>query len=791
MTDNKRVLIIDCQVLQTNAWDRGMGKYSLSLIDALHRQKLLPAQTILMLGKNLPADPGMLEALQKACPGASITYLDLHPPSSRRKDVETQAYNKKTIDAYIAGLTGQSVDFLILSLFLDQALIVFPDNARKLLLFYDLIPFLFEKRYAERINYNDYLNRFRTIFEADLIYTISQTVADDMAVYLGIPKARLHNINGASIKRSHLAAQKPGIDLPGEYILMNSGDDLRKNNLNAVKGFAEFNEHNDNKFSLVITSSFTDSTRKEMEVYSDRLVFTGNISDPELKWIYENAQFVFCPSEYEGLGLPVLEAMETGKKIACSDIPVFREISDDAFYYFDPSDFLSIADGLAKAEQGHEWATKRSKYAGVVARYNWDLSACDYDKGYTKRFETEITDTTAKPRLAIFTPHPSGYSAIGKVIAELHATLSGRFEIDYYFDYQPATHGHVRPDFLSHAARYYEAADFTISRYREYDAVIYNIGNSDYHLNTIKNALYLPGYVILHDTHLKGAFGELLRLGRISEERLQLEEMLDAKNTNSPTSYLTSLLNNQLGVIVHSRFARKAIHNVISNNVETLIANLPLAVPELNRIKSDKDKLQVGLAGILADVKGLTIIEDLAGDPDFRDYRFKVFGFSFIKPETLNRLERFDNVKIYRDLSDFDFQTQLAKLDVLINYRMEYNGETSLTVLEAMRYGVVPFVRDTGWYSELPDDAATQVSDISELKLKLSKLQTENSKLRQTGSAAKSYIDREHSHGQYLQKLLELIGQPTGGTTNPNFAKAELLRKTKNLKQFRERSKPA
>src|SRR5665213_3586150 len=113
MTNSKGVLILDCQVLQTNAWDSGMGKYSLSLISALHRQKSLPEQTILMLGKNLPADPVMLEELQRACPDASITYLDLHPPSSRRKDSELQTYNKKTIDDYIDGLSGQAVDFLI------------------------------------------------------------------------------------------------------------------------------------------------------------------------------------------------------------------------------------------------------------------------------------------------------------------------------------------------------------------------------------------------------------------------------------------------------------------------------------------------------------------------------------------------------------------------------------------------------------------------------------------------------------------------------------------------------
>jgi len=788
MTDKNRTLIIDCQVLQTDAWDRGMGKYSLSLVAALSKNKLLPEKTILMLNNQLQTNQSMLRELKVACPEGSLAYLDLYVPSSRRKNTDIASFNKRTLDRYIDSQKfSTTVDFLILSLFLDQAFVVFPDQARKLLLFYDLIPFLFEKRYAELINYADYLVRFRSIFEADMIYTISQTVADDLAVYLGLPNSKLQNINGAAIKRSHLTSKPPDFVLPQKYILMNTGDDLRKNNLNAVKAFTDFNEQHGNEYTLIVTSSFTEATKSELTIYSDQLIFSGNVSEAQMLWLYENTELVLCPSEYEGLGLPVLEAMAANKKIACSNIPVFREISEDAFYYFDPNNTHSMATALSDALQGRDWGAKKAKYVAVMARYSWDLAAKDFDLSYHSRFsQTQQASHGSKLKVAIFTPHPSGYSAIGKLVAESHAALSENFDIDYYYDYQTDTHAQLRPDFLSYIAKTYKAADFTANRYRDYDAVIYNIGNSDYHLNTIKNALYLPGYIILHDTHLQGAFRELLRLGWITRERFKLEEMLNKKSGSHTSSFVTTLLNNQLGIITHSKHALSVVKRNVVFEVPVSRLNLPLEAPKLIRRGSINAKFNIGLAGILADVKGLPLIESLASDLQFQNCQFSIFGFSFIKPTSLDRLENLDNITIYRDPSDFEFQKYLANLDVLINYRTKYQGETSLTVLEAMRYGVVSLVRNIGWYSELPDEVLIKVDNETDLKAKLVGIKDNLLDWQKKREQAWQYITLNNSHQQYTVQLAAFIRDSMGDQKKQNVMKANLFHEGHKMASIKE-----
>lgn len=59
------------------------------------------------------------------------------------------------------------------------------------------------------------------------------------------------------------------------------------------------------------------------------------VTDGELRWLYENCEFLMVPSSTEGFGLPVAEGLYCGSRVVCSDIPAFREIGGDACNYFD------------------------------------------------------------------------------------------------------------------------------------------------------------------------------------------------------------------------------------------------------------------------------------------------------------------------------------------------------------------------------------------------------------------------------------------------------------------------
>jgi glycosyltransferase involved in cell wall biosynthesis len=62
-----------------------------------------------------------------------------------------------------------------------------------------------------------------------------------------------------------------------------------------------------------------------------------------LSAIYRRADLVLLPSEREGFGLPLLEAMACGAPVAASDLPVLREVGGEAARYAPPGAAAAFA----------------------------------------------------------------------------------------------------------------------------------------------------------------------------------------------------------------------------------------------------------------------------------------------------------------------------------------------------------------------------------------------------------------------------------------------------------------
>ena len=80
----------------------------------------------------------------------------------------------------------------------------------------------------------------------------------------------------------------------------------------------------------------------------DRVVVLPDVTDPELRWLYDHCLFTLYPSLYEGWGLPVAESLAHGKYCICSNASSLPEIAGDLVGYHDPPD---VAGCLALVEQ--------------------------------------------------------------------------------------------------------------------------------------------------------------------------------------------------------------------------------------------------------------------------------------------------------------------------------------------------------------------------------------------------------------------------------------------------------
>lgn len=70
---------------------------------------------------------------------------------------------------------------------------------------------------------------------------------------------------------------------------------------------------------------------------NDRITFTGFVSDEDLPRFYNMGDMVISASKFETQGLTILEAMATGKPVACRNGRAFAEIVQDGVngYLFD------------------------------------------------------------------------------------------------------------------------------------------------------------------------------------------------------------------------------------------------------------------------------------------------------------------------------------------------------------------------------------------------------------------------------------------------------------------------
>ena len=133
------------------------------------------------------------------------------------------------------------------------------------------------------------------------------------------------------------------------------------------------------KYKLLIASSrniFQDQIQTLVSRYKvkKQVVFLGFVSDKKLLSIYQEAMALVQPSFSEGFGLTGIEAMASRLPVLASDIKVFREIYQDAAFFFDPNsseDFLKALNNLE--------ASNRKKITDqgikIASQYSFDKMA--------------------------------------------------------------------------------------------------------------------------------------------------------------------------------------------------------------------------------------------------------------------------------------------------------------------------------------------------------------------------------------------------------------------------------
>ena len=112
------------------------------------------------------------------------------------------------------------------------------------------------------------------------------------------------------------------------------------------------------------------------------LVQPAPLSRAELAALYARAELVLVPSDREGFGLPVLEALAAGAPVVASDIPPLREVGGSAVTFCpvaEVDDWVGTVSRLLRTPEDHPPLEARREQA---RRFTWRAHAERIASGY-------------------------------------------------------------------------------------------------------------------------------------------------------------------------------------------------------------------------------------------------------------------------------------------------------------------------------------------------------------------------------------------------------------------------
>jgi glycosyltransferase involved in cell wall biosynthesis len=232
----------------------------------------------------------------------------------------------------------------------------------------------------------------RTARAADRVITLSEASAAEISRVLGVPRER--------IDVAHLGGKPPGPATPepelrGQLALGDAPVVLsvsaRRPHKNLRRLLAAFARLEAEPAPLIVLpgypTPFEHDLQKEARSLgiSDRVRFLGWVSDEDLEGLYRAATCFVFPSLAEGFGIPVLEAMERGVPVACSDASSLPEVAGDAARYFDPRDEAEIAAAVGELLDSPD-ERERLARAGRerAAQFRWERTARETVESYER-----------------------------------------------------------------------------------------------------------------------------------------------------------------------------------------------------------------------------------------------------------------------------------------------------------------------------------------------------------------------------------------------------------------------
>ena len=117
--------------------------------------------------------------------------------------------------------------------------------------------------------------------------------------------------------------------------------------------------------------------------FSNRIVRARGVSDEDLACLYSETEAFVLPSTYEGFGLPVLEALQCGAPVICSNRSSLPEVAGDAAILIDPNDEAALVEAIVElVTDPNRRQELKNLSIPQASKFSWQASAECVAKAY-------------------------------------------------------------------------------------------------------------------------------------------------------------------------------------------------------------------------------------------------------------------------------------------------------------------------------------------------------------------------------------------------------------------------
>lgn len=217
---------------------------------------------------------------------------------------------------------------------------------KKFTLLHDIIPVLYPQYFPDNKNNYWFYKFIKEINNNDYYFTNSENTMKDFIKYCPLINSKktfpVHLACATNFKpqkeNTKASLEKYSLPTNKKYVFSLCTLEPRKNLIRAVKCFIEFiNKNNIEDIVYILGGGHWNGFIEKMEneipdfdKYKHLILKAGYIDDEDLAPLYSGAEWFVYTSEYEGFGLPPLEAMNCGCPIITSNNSSFPEVVGDA-----------------------------------------------------------------------------------------------------------------------------------------------------------------------------------------------------------------------------------------------------------------------------------------------------------------------------------------------------------------------------------------------------------------------------------------------------------------------------